>query len=72
MDRELNEILRGLLVRQNARPTANARKFAALAVKESEDSGKPLLEQREIGEDDVCPICQEEFLTKRLPVTYCK
>ncbi len=30
------------------------------------------IEQRPIGEDDVCPICQDELLEKHLPVTYCK
>ena len=31
------------------------------------------IKQRDIDEEDVCPICQEEFLGgKRLPVTYCK
>jgi hypothetical protein len=34
--------------------------------------GKPVLEQRTIDEEDVCPICQDELLAKRLPVTYCK
>ena len=37
-----------------------------------EVDGKPVIKQREIGEDDVCPICQDELLAKRLPVTYCK
>lgn len=30
------------------------------------------LAQRPISEEDVCPICQEELLSKHLPVTYCK
>lgn len=30
------------------------------------------IQQREINEEDVCPICQDSFLTKRQPVTYCK
>lgn len=28
--------------------------------------------QKEIEAEDVCPICQEELLGKRLPVSYCK
>ena len=36
----------------------------------NEDSGS--VKQREITEEDVCPICQEELLEKRLPVTYCR
>ena len=30
------------------------------------------VEQRPIDENDVCPICQEEFLVKKLPTTYCR
>ncbi len=30
------------------------------------------VEQRPVGENDVCPICQEEFLIKKLPITYCR
>ncbi len=28
--------------------------------------------QKEIGAEDVCPICQEELLGKPLPLTFCK
>lgn len=34
--------------------------------------GRPALEQREISADDTCPICMEELLAKKEPVTYCK
>ncbi|CAF1622690.1 unnamed protein product [Rotaria sordida] len=30
------------------------------------------VEQRSINENDVCSICQEEFLIKKLPITYCR
>jgi E3 ubiquitin-protein ligase ZSWIM2 len=30
------------------------------------------MEQRPITESDVCPICQDELLTKKLPVSYCR
>ncbi|NWQ75561.1 ZSWM2 ligase, partial [Columbina picui] len=30
------------------------------------------IDQKEIGEEDVCPICQEELLQKMLPITYCR
>ncbi len=30
------------------------------------------VEQRSIEENDVCPICQEEFLIKKLSITYCR
>ena len=28
--------------------------------------------QKEIGAEDVCPICQEELLGRPLPLTFCK
>ncbi len=36
----------------------------------SEEDGS--IRQKDIEKDDICPICQEELLLKRLPVTYCK
>ena len=30
------------------------------------------LEQRPISPSDVCPICQDEFLAKKQPVSYCR
>ena len=39
----------------------------------SKDSDcREAIPQRDINDDDVCPICQDELLVKRLPVTYCK
>ena len=35
-------------------------------------NNKPTLEQRVITADDICPICQEEFLLHRHPVTFCR
>ncbi|XP_049628886.1 E3 ubiquitin-protein ligase ZSWIM2 [Suncus etruscus] len=35
-----------------------------------EEDGK--IKQKEIGPDDICPICQEVLLEKRLPVTFCR
>ena len=74
VEREINEILRGVLARQEARPRPGARKYANIAAQMGRDpeSDQAVLPQREIGEDDVCPICQEELLAKHLPVTYCK
>lgn len=34
-----------------------------------EDGG---IRQKDVEKDDICPICQEELLLKKLPVTYCK
>ena len=30
------------------------------------------MNRRQLEEDDVCPICQEELLEVRLPVTWCR
>ncbi|NXA48873.1 ZSWM2 ligase, partial [Nothocercus julius] len=30
------------------------------------------IHQKEIGIEDICPICQEEFLKMMLPVTFCR
>lgn len=34
-----------------------------------EDGG---IRQKDVEKDDICPICQEELLLKKLPITYCK
>ena len=33
---------------------------------------KENINRRQLEEDDVCPICQEELLEVRLPVTWCR
>ena len=43
----------------------------AAAASNSKD-GRPTLQQRDITEEDSCPICMEDLLAKREPVTYCK
>lgn len=40
--------------------------------KDKHDGGQNDIVQREIGEEDVCPICQDNFMEKRIPVTYCR
>lgn len=30
------------------------------------------IKQKEIDSDDICPICQEALLEKKLPVTFCR
>ncbi|GFO49719.1 E3 ubiquitin-protein ligase zswim2-like [Plakobranchus ocellatus] len=68
VEREINEILRGRVTAERPQRQSQA--------KTSNNSqtidGKAVVEQREIAEEDVCPICQEELLAKKLPVTYCK
>ena len=71
VEREIDEILRGRSAKEGPRASTAAHALAKQAnCGEGDDSGK--VEQRPIGEDDVCPICQEELLAKHLPVTYCK
>ena len=35
-------------------------------------NGRVMLEQREITEQDSCPICMEDLLASKEPVTYCR
>ncbi|XP_013415948.1 E3 ubiquitin-protein ligase ZSWIM2-like isoform X2 [Lingula anatina] len=69
VEREINELLRGLMAHQDPRRGPPAKKVTATT---TVVDGRPVLEQREIGKEDVCPICQEELLAKHEPVTYCK
>ncbi|XP_042302387.1 E3 ubiquitin-protein ligase ZSWIM2 isoform X2 [Sceloporus undulatus] len=39
---------------------------------ESQTASDGYIKQKEIDNDDVCPICQETLLKKMLPVTYCR
>ena len=75
VEREINEILRGVAAKQEVMPSPAARRYAnAIPTGEeaAEDDQSGALKQRQISEGDVCPICQEEFLAKHLPVTFCK
>lgn len=70
VEREINSILRGLTQQMRKKvPTAVSRWRRPLS---SDSDAREVLPQRDIAEDDVCPICQDELLLKRLPVTYCK
>ena len=74
VEREINGILRGITTQQEQRRVNNAAARTSSSKTEDTDAtpGGGGVKQREITEDDVCPICQEEFLTKRAPVTYCR
>ena len=64
VEREINEILQGYLMRQSPETDQSGA---------SSGSHDQLGPQREVGPEDVCPICQEELLGgKSLPLTYCK
>ncbi|KFO27949.1 E3 ubiquitin-protein ligase ZSWIM2 [Fukomys damarensis] len=61
-EREINDLLRGI----HRAPTPQPGRRDAAA----EGTGSML--QKEIGPEDICSICQEELLEKRLPVTFCR
>lgn len=67
MERQILEVLHGLhkvkTPRPEDQPPPEPQDLA-------EEDGS--LRQRDIREDDVCPICQEELLRKRLPVVHCR
>ncbi|CAF1414770.1 unnamed protein product [Rotaria magnacalcarata] len=68
VEREINELLRGLAHEDERNKTNHNNNKKNDAGNDGEDD----VEQRSIGENDVCPICQEEFLIKKLPITYCR
>lgn len=63
VEREVNEILQGHPRRQSPETDQSG------STSRSHEQPGP---QKEIGPEDVCPICQEEILGKPLPITYCK
>ncbi|XP_069492269.1 E3 ubiquitin-protein ligase ZSWIM2 [Ambystoma mexicanum] len=62
VEREINSILRGL---HSTAPAARKPQTSAAA---EQAKGR----QKELDSEDVCPICQDELLRRRLPVTYCR
>ena len=65
VEREINEVMRGCYTRSSPK-----RKDSDKGNTDSENREK--LKQKEIETEDVCPICQEEFLQQPEPLTYCK
>ena len=65
MEREINEVMRGCYTRSNSVSRKSSEKGVATENREK-------LKQKEIEDDDVCPICQDEFLQQPEPLTYCK
>lgn len=63
VEREISEILRGYLSRQSPTPSRNHTPSFSRQVQ---------IPQREIGPDDVCPICQDDLLGSGRRVTYCR
>ncbi|BFY98253.1 hypothetical protein BsWGS_01293 [Bradybaena similaris] len=68
VEREINEVLQGRVTSEQNR--VKMQKKTAKVIDSSD--GHNIVEQREIAEGDVCPICQEDLLTKKQLVTYCK
>ena len=67
MEREINEVMRGSYSRSSrAAKTRNSEKDMTAS------DNREKLKQKQIEEQDVCPICQDELLQKPEPTTYCK
>lgn len=70
-EREINQIIRGDTAQnQQQKNKSNQTKNIKQSDRKSEETSNT--EQREIVESDVCPICQDEFLSKKLPVSFCR
>ncbi|XP_031415026.1 E3 ubiquitin-protein ligase ZSWIM2 [Clupea harengus] len=67
VERQILELLQGLHRVTTPRPKVQLPPEPQDLAKEDGS-----LWQKDIGEDDVCPICQEELLSKRLPVAHCR
>lgn len=67
MEREINEVMRGSYSRSSR---AAKRRNSEKDMTASDSREK--LKQKQIEEQDVCPICQDELLQKPEPITYCK
>ncbi|KAK3108108.1 hypothetical protein FSP39_001414 [Pinctada imbricata] len=72
VEREINDMLFGATVKQRKTPVRRWAGSGPPGNTGYNADGRPVIQQREIGEDDCCPICQDELLAKHLPVTYCK
>jgi len=71
VEREINELLRDSITRQTQRSAV--RQSASSADTENKTGpAAGTVPQREIGEDDICPVCQEELLANHQPVTFCR
>ena len=71
VDRELNEVLHGQPNKQPPKTPARRWATSGSASSTTADS-RPSIRQKDITDDDCCPICQDELLNKHIPVTFCK
>lgn len=65
VEREIGEVVHGMFT--------NTRGNNSTSRKTNEESdSREKLSKKEIAEDDVCPICQEDLFGQSQPTTYCK
>ncbi|XP_010226656.1 PREDICTED: E3 ubiquitin-protein ligase ZSWIM2 [Tinamus guttatus] len=67
LEREIEDILQRLQQEQTLRPEQ-----AAFSPPLNEENEILFIHQKGISTEDVCPICQEEFLKMMLPITFCR
>lgn len=72
VEREINDILFGATAKQRKTPVRRWTTSGPPGTTGFNADGRPTIQQREIGDDDCCPICQDELLGKHQPVTFCK
>ncbi|KAK3603628.1 hypothetical protein CHS0354_017347 [Potamilus streckersoni] len=68
VERDINNILRGINYHQQQQQKKKPVRYWL----KDEHSGREMIKQRDIGKEDLCPICQDELLSMHLPVTFCK
>ena len=66
MPREIDELLAGTHQKKEIQQSE------ASAPEAIDVSGSEIRHRRQLESDDVCPICQEELLAVKLPVTWCR
>lgn len=69
-ERHILELLQGLHVTKTTSPNERENSAGLSCPEPSEEDGG--IRQKDVEKDDICPICQEDLLLKKLPVTYCK
>ncbi|XP_076871661.1 E3 ubiquitin-protein ligase ZSWIM2 isoform X2 [Brachyhypopomus gauderio] len=69
VERQILEVLQGLYRTRTPRPS-DSTSCAQEQPGSSQEEGT--VRQKVVTADDVCPVCQEELLLKRLPVTHCR
>ena len=66
VEREISEVMRGCHARSRPGKKKDSEKDFIIF------DGREKLKQKDIETEDVCPICQEEFLQQPEPLTFCK